>query len=270
MSAAFSARDQRALQRADDRRLSIALGASLVIHALVIAFLRGFLPTFSAYPEAGAGAFTALQAVLAGPKTEPTPEPEPVVEPVAEPALLSPPAANPSETQIRRPPPQTSPQPGGNPARVGPNTPEVSVAVGTIDDPAKLGPDYVARLAQRFPQPAMKPPLLLGSPIVVYPQAALEAGTERRVAVLLTLRADGTIAETQLVREDTLFGPPVLDALKGTQFSPAEIDGQPVPYWAIVEFVFSLGGARAPPLSDRSYGRRGSAYSYPRYPSVGR
>jgi TonB family protein len=114
----------------------------------------------------------------------------------------------------------------------------------------------------------MKAPLLLGSPIVVYPQAALEAGTERRVAVLLTLRADGTIADAQLVREDALFGPPVLDALKNTQFAPAEIDGQPVPYWAIVEFVFSLGGARAPSPVERGYGRRGVAY--PRYPNVGR
>jgi TonB family protein len=189
---------------------------------------------------------------------------------VPEPNLLLPPAANPSETAIRRPPPQTGPQPGGNPARVGPNTPEVSVAVGTIDDPAKLGPDYVARLAQRFPQPAMKPPLLLGSPIVVYPQAALEAGMERRIAVLLTLRADGTIAESQLVREDPLFGPPVLDALRNTQFAPAEIDGKPVPYWAIVEFVFSLGRPSAPPVADRGYGRRGATYPYPRYPSVGR
>ena len=268
MSAAFPAADRRVRHRTDDRRLSIALGTSLVIHALVLAFLRGFLPTYNAYPQAGAGTYAALQAVLAGPKTEPAPAPEPAAEPVAEPNLLLPPAANPSETQIRRPPPQTGPQPGGNAERVRPNTPEVSIAVGTIDDPAKLGPDYVARLAQRFPQPAMKPPLLLGSPIVVYPQAALEAGTERRVAVLLTLRADGTIAESQLVREDPLFGPPVLDALKGTQFAPAEIDGQPIPYWAIVEFVFSLGGARAPPVADHGYGRRGAAY--PRYPSVGR
>lgn len=270
MSAAFPALDQRAPRRADDRRLSIALGASLVIHALVLAFLRGFLPTYNAYPQAGAGTYSALQAVLAGPKTEPAPEPEPAAEPVPEPDLLLPPAVNPTETQIRRPPPQTGPQPGGNPARVGPNTPEVSIAVGTIDDPAKLGPDYVARLAQRFPRPAMKLPLLLGSPIVVYPQAALEAGMERRVAVLLTLRADGTIAESQLVRDDPVFGPPVLDALNGTQFAPAEIDGKPIPYWAIVEFVFSLGGAHAPPIADRGYGRRGSAYSYPRYPNVGR
>jgi hypothetical protein len=268
MSAAFSAVDQRALQRADDRRLSIALGASLVIHALVIAFLRGFLPTFNAYPQAGAGTFTALQAVLAGPKAEPTPAPEPAPEPVPEPALLLPPAAEPIETQVRRPPPQTGPQPGGNPARVGPNTPEVNIAVGTIDDPAKLGPDYVARIAQRFPDRAPKPPMLLGSPIVVYPAAALDSGIERRVAVLLTLRADGSIAESQLVGEDPLFGPVVLDVLKNTQFAPAEIDGKPVPYWAIVEFVFSLGHSSAPAVGERAYARRGATYL--RQPNVGR
>jgi hypothetical protein len=86
--------------------------------------------------------------------------------------------------------------------------------------------------------------------------------------VLLTLRADGSIAESQLVREDPLFGPAVLDALKNAQFSPAEIDGKPVPYWAIVEFVFLLGQTRAPPLAERARPRRGAAY--PVQPSVGR
>jgi hypothetical protein len=55
MSAAFPALEQRALQRADDRRFSIALGVSLVIHALLIAFLRGLVPTFNPNPQAGAG-----------------------------------------------------------------------------------------------------------------------------------------------------------------------------------------------------------------------
>ncbi len=268
MTAALLGLDDRPSRRADDRRLSIAIGASLVIHALTIAVLRGLMPATYAYPQAGAGSFAVLQAVLAGPTSESPPLQPDATEPAIEPNLLLPPAKNPIEAPLRRPPPQTGPLPGGNPDRIGPNTPQVSVAVGTIDDPARLGPDYIARLAQRFPNRAAKPAMLLGSPIVIYPPAALEAGTERRVAALLTLRADGSIAESQLVREDPLFGPVVLDVLKDTQFAPAEIDGKPVPYWVIVEFVFSLSRPSAPPVAERGLRRRGA--TYPRQPSVGR
>lgn len=268
MTGAPLALHDRAPRRADERRLSIAIGASLVIHALTIAALRGLVPVFYAFPQAGAGNFSALQAVLAGPNSEPVPS-EPVeTEITVDPNLLLPPAEHPIEAPLRRPPPQTGPQPGGNPARTGANTSEVSIAVGTIDDPAKLGPDFVARLAQRFPARAAKPPMLLGSPIVMYPPAALESGTEGRVAILLTLRADGSIAESQLVHEDPLFGPVVLDALKSAQFAPAEIDGKPVPYWAIVEFVFLLGHPAAPPVTTPGPARRGLVFS--RQPSVGR
>jgi hypothetical protein len=264
MTNALLALDDRAVRR----RLSIALGASLVIHALTIAALRGLVPAIYTSSQAGTGSFAVLQAVLAEPKSEPAPTQSTETEIAVEPTLLSPPAGNPVEAPDHRPPPPTAPLSGSNAGGTGPSTPEVSIAVGTIDDPAKIGPDYAARLAQRFPDRAAKPPMLLGSPIVMYPPAALESGTERRVAVLLTLRGDGSIAESQLVQEDPLFGPVVLDALKSTQFAPAEIDGKPVPYWAIVEFVFSLGHPLAPPLAERGPSRR-SAF-YPRQPSVGR
>lgn len=269
MTTALLALDDPALRRVHDRRLSIAFGASLVIHALTIATLRGLLPPIYASPQASAGSPSILQAILAGPKSEPAPAEPTTIDMPAEPELLLPPAAKPIASPIQRPPPPpTGPLPGGNPARTGPSTPEISIAVGTIDDPAALGPEYVVRLAQRFPVRAAKLPMLLGSPIVMYPRAAVESGAERRVAVLLTLRADGSIAESQLVHEDPLFGPVVLEALKSTQFAPAEIDGKPVPYWAIVEFVFLLSRPSAGPVADRGYGR--SDVTYPRQPSVGR
>ena len=87
-------------------------------------------------------------------------------------------------------------------------------------------------------------------------------------AALLTLSANGSIEDMQLVREDPLFGPAVLDALKSVQFAPAEIDGNPVPYWAIVEVVFSLGRPAAPPTAAVGPARRGLVF--PRQPSVGR
>jgi periplasmic protein TonB len=268
MSSVLSAADSRA-RLAEERRFAIALGASLVIHALTIAALRGLTPVIYASPQSGAGSVSALQAVLAGPKSPAVP-PEPSEPEVAvAPALLAPPASHPVEPPETRRPQPTEPLPGGNPARIGPNTPEVSIAVGTIDDPSRLGPDFVAGLAQRYPERAAKPAMLLGSPIVAYPQAALESGTERRVAVLLSLSARGSIEDMQLVREDPLFGPAVLDALKTVQFAPAEIDGNPVPYWSIVEVVFSLGRPVAPPAAAaRGPARRGLVF--PRQPSVGK
>ncbi len=230
--------DGSATRRDGDRRLSIAIGVSLLVHALTIAALRGLLPTIHSYAQGGAGSFTALQAVLAEPKGEPAPaEPEPAIEP----SLLLPPNANPIETPIQRPTPQTAPTPGGGPASSGPNSPDVSIAVGLIDDPARLGPDYVVRLAQRFPERVSKTPLLLGSPIVMYPAAAMAAGAERRVAALLTVDANGRIADSQLLPDDAMFGPVVQEALINARFAPAEIDSRTVPYWAILEFVFTLG-----------------------------
>jgi len=245
--------------------LSIAIGVSLFVHAITIASLRGLLPTVYSYAQGGAGSFTALQAVLAGPKSEPSPE-QTEPEPAIDPSLLLPPGANPIETAIQRPPPQTAPMPGGGPVRSGANSPDVSVAVGLIDDPARLGPDYVTRLAQRFPERVSKTPLLLGSPIVMYPAAAMAAGAERRIAVLLTLDANGRIMDSQLVPDDPLFGPVVQDALKDAQFTPAEIDMTTVPYWAILEFVFTLERPSAPPPRRAGPARA----SIVRQPNVGR
>jgi len=238
--------DDGATRRARERRLSIAIGVSLLVHAITIASLRGLLPTVYSYAQGGTGSFTALQAVLAGPKSEPAPAEQTEPEPAIDPGLLLPPGANPIESAIQRPPPQTAPILGGGPIRSGPSSPDVSVAVGLIDDPARLGPDYVARLAQRFPQRVSKTPLLLGSPIVMYPAAAMAAGAERRIAALLTVDANGRIVDSQLVPDDPLFGPVVQDALKDAQFTPAEIDTTTVPYWAILEFVFTLERPSAP------------------------
>jgi TonB family protein len=259
--------DRDFLRRADERRFSVALGASLVIHALAIATLRGLTPVIYAAPQAGVGAFSALQAVLAGPQTPPPPV-EPTAEDVTVPELVVPAATQPVVPVPERPPQPSAPLAGSNPARLGPNTPDVSIAVGTLDDPARLGQEFVTRLAQRFPEPVAKVPMLLGSPIVAYPQAALEGGIERRVAVVLTLRADGSIEDMQLAREDPLFGPVVLEALKTVKFAPAEIDGNPVPYWAIVEVVFSLSRPATAPSAARAPARRGLIF--PRQPNPGR
>jgi hypothetical protein len=261
MTTALATANPGELRRADERRLSVAIGASLVIHALALAVLRGVVPTSYATPQGGTGGFSALQAVLAGPKSEPAPE-TPQVE-VTEP-LVAPPAAHPIEPPVPRPA-QAGPQAASAPDKTGATLPDFSIGVGMIDDPAKLGQDVVTRLAVRFPERISKPPVLIGTPVMTYPQAALESGVERRVATLVMLRADGTIADAQLARDDPLFGPAVLEALKSARFAPAEIDGNAVPYWAIVEFVFLIGRPAPQPAPQRGPARRG--FVFPQQPS---
>jgi outer membrane biosynthesis protein TonB len=232
-----------------DHRLLVAITISLVIHALAFGALRGRPPVVRTFAEGGAGSFPALQAVLAGPVSEPVTVPEelPRPEPLINPELLQPPVAKPVETLFGRRRVPTAPLPGGGPARNGPSTPDLAVAVGTIPDPAQLGPDYVSQLAQRFPNPVQTVPMLLGAPVVAYPRAAAESGIQGRFAVVVGLDAQGRITDAKPVVDDALFGPVMLDALKNAQFAPAQYDGNPVPYWAIVEFVFTIGKTAAPP-----------------------
>jgi hypothetical protein len=250
MAVATTSSDDSASERTGERTLPVALSISLLVHAITIGMLRGVLPPITTYAQGGIGNLPALQAVLAGPKSEPAPEP-PLPEPAIDPGLVVPPAANPIETPIQRPSPPTAPVVGGGPSRSGSSNPDISIAVGLIDDPVRLGPGYVPRLALRFPERVSKPPQLFGAPIVMYPPAALAAGTEQRIAALLMLDANGKIVESELIPNDPLFGPVVLEALKNAQFTAAEIDTTPVPYWAIVEFVFMLERPSAQPTPKR-------------------
>jgi len=255
-------------RRAGDRRLSIAIAASVVIHALTLAALRGLPATPYTFAEGGVGSFPALQAVLAGPAAQPEQEEPTPPEPMINPQLVQPPVSKPVETLFGRKPVATTPIPGGGPMRPGPASPDVSVAVGTIPDPARLGSDYVARLAQRFPDPVQRVPMLLGAPVVVYPRPALEAGIEGRFAALVTVDPQGKVTDAKMVVDDPLFGPVMLDALKNAEFAPAQYDGNPVTYWAIVEFIFTIGR----PASQPSVAQTGprSRVPLPRQPSVGR
>jgi len=259
--------EPNALRGSDDRRLAIAIGASLVVHALLIAALRTAAPTVQVYSQGGVGAVVALRAVLAGPVFEPPKEELISPEPMLDTKLLAPALMKPVEITFGRSQPRTAPVVGGGPALSGPTTPDVSVAVKTITDPSLLGSRYVTDLAQRVPTRASEDAALIGSPGVIYPRAALEQGIEGRFAVLVTLDAKGKVTSSELVVDDALFGPVMLEALDTAQFIPAKVQGKPVPYWAIVEFIFTIG--RPAPSSTASAPARGRP-AYPRQPSVGR
>jgi len=69
------------------------------------------------------------------------------------------------------------------------------------------------------------------------------------------------------VVEDPIFGPVMLDALKAAEFAPARDGTATVPYWAIVEFIFTIGRPAAQPAAAPAE-RRGNAVL--RQPRVGR
>jgi hypothetical protein len=226
--------------RTVDRRLAVAVGASIIIHALAVTSLRTLIPPPTAQDVGAPNNFAVIQAVLAGPRVVVDTEQLAPLEQPAPPALFLPPAQLPIETASQRARLALAPPPGPVP-RPGTDHPQVIISVKIIDDPSWLGTAYALSLAQRFSQRAQKPPALIGSSALIYPRAALDAGTSGRVAALLTIDPQGHILETTLIPEDGLFAPAVANALKTAQFTPAEIDGKRVSYWAIVEYYFSIG-----------------------------
>jgi hypothetical protein len=226
--------------RAAERRFTAAVGASLVIHALAVAALRGLIPLLPAQELGTQNSSAILQAVLAGPRIVVEPEQVLPLEQPAPPALFLPPAQVPLETPARRAQLASLLPPPGPESRPGINHPQAIISVKLIDDPSWLGANYALLLAQRFSRRAQKLPALIGSSALMYPRAALEAGASGRVAALLTIDPQGRILDSTLLPEDGLFADAVANALKTAQFTPAEIDGKPVPYWAIVEYYFSI------------------------------
>jgi outer membrane biosynthesis protein TonB len=140
--------------------------------------------------------------------------------------------------------------------------PQPSIAVGQLADPIAAGATYALDLALRYPIAAAREPRLRGSLVVAYPPEALMAKKGKRVVALLTLDESGTVLETKLVPGDAVFGPAVLSALKDVQFTPADIDGRPAPYWVLLEFSFSADAAESGAMPQRP--------SKLRQPSVGR
>jgi len=232
----------------------------------MLAALRGLPAKPYTFAEGGVGSFPALQAVLAGPPAEPKEEEPAPPAPMINPKLVQPPVKKPVETLFGRKPVTTNPMPGGGPTRPGPTSPDFNTSVRTIADPAKLGPDYVTQLAQRFPASVQMVPMLLGAPVVVYPRAALESGIEGRFAAVVTVDVQGKASDAKLVVEDPLFGPVILDALKTAEFAPAQYDGSPVPYWAIVEFIFTIGRPGATPSVAEAASRNRFAAPVPAGP----
>lgn len=234
---------------APERRFGYSVAASSVVHALLIVALASVRPTLTLSPNL-LGLTGTLQVQLTeetAPVIEPMPEP---MAPIAVPRFLPTPEPIALEALIRNPPVQASAASGTLTTqplvvRQGPPNPNGSVAVGPLGNPEWVSVATAARLAQRFPVRAARPPLTRGAVITGYPLEAARSHISARIAAILTIDAAGKVvpADTRLVPDDPMFHSAVLAAIDQAAFTPAELNGDPMPYWLILEFVFRIDPA---------------------------
>jgi TonB family protein len=99
------------------------------------------------------------------------------------------------------------------------------------------------------PPPAPPPPIRVGSGIrpprkvkdvrPVYPAVAQSARVQGVVVIEATIRADGTVAETKVVRSIPLLDQAAVDAVRQWVFEPTLVNGVAVPVITIVTVNFS-------------------------------
>jgi hypothetical protein len=232
-----------------DGRFSIALGISIALHMLalimVVSVMR-FSP--SAYPFGEDGRLV-LQATLTADSGGQLAEPEPiavvddrserrtaVIPPTPAPAEQAPAPAGKTESPIQQAPT----------ADPGSPDPPVMITTRTLRDLGKLPSSTAEALAQRFTDAVQRTPELRVPLLVLYPREALDERRNARLTAALAITENGEISEKTIIPDDPVFGPAIMEALKDARFNPAEIDGHAVAYWAVIEFVFSVGQATPP------------------------
>jgi hypothetical protein len=254
------------MERVSKRRLSWSMAASLGVHALAITVIAGMLQSSLMLPSSRVGVPQPIEVALVAQRPiafsappempqqasellpaeripeEKSSEPRPsagareLPAPTPQPAVISTPssgAAIPFEPSIE-PTPGDAPPPG-------------DVAVGPVNDLDRIGRAQALRIASRYPQPVTKQPLLLDTLTVPYPLGAAFAHRNARIIVLMLVDANGQIADTTLYPDDPFFTPTILASLRGAHFAPANIRGTPVPYWAMMDFVFTMRRPAQPP-----------------------
>jgi TonB family protein len=84
----------------------------------------------------------------------------------------------------------------------------------------------------------------------LYPPALRDAGVSGSVQVRFRVNTDGTASSPEITSStDPRFDAPTLAAVSRLRFSPAEMDGRPVPVWAELPINWQVAGlpAAAPP-----------------------
>jgi len=131
-------------------------------------------------------------------------------------------------------------------AASGSPDPPVMITTRALRDLGKLPSSSAEVLAQRFTDAVQRIPELRVPLLVLYPREALDERRNARLTAALAITENGEISEKTIIPDDPVFGPAIIEALKDARFNPAEIDGRAVAYWAVIEFVFSVGQATPP------------------------
>jgi hypothetical protein len=124
-------------------------------------------------------------------------------------------------------------------------------------------PDELLYRAQgEFPVEIDQPVRLLAMPDVPYPPAALEARREDSVLAWVAVSAEGEPEEVVIAEGAPDFVGTVSEALLKARFLPAETDGRPIRFYAILRIDFRNGdvrtdeGASAKPAEARPAAQR--------------
>jgi hypothetical protein len=231
-------------------RFTIALGFSIALHVvafIVLVTIVRFSP--SAY-QSGRDGNIVLQAMLTADSGVPLLELQPIAvveEKPSERRMAVVPWAPAPVEQAPAPAGRAESILGQAPGAVsGSPDPPVMITTRELHDLRKLPSSSAEILAQRFSEPVQKPPELRVPLLVLYPRDALDERRNARITAALAITENGEIAERTFIPDDPVFGPALAEALKDARFNPAEIDGRAVAYWAVIEFVFTVGQATLP------------------------
>jgi hypothetical protein len=225
-------------------RLPLSLTASIVIHALLLIAAATLLRAMPATLVRDGGPNVLTANLIALPPLN--------LEPALPLDMLDPPAPMPSMLPTpEAPPARVTPLAG---VSVAPATIQVDaefapvgkISYGVSDGVKLFGPDLRTQMAERYAQIPARPPRLNGTISVMYPIKGAMAGKSLALTALLMIDQAGRITEARVLPDDPVFVAAVLVALKNAVFYPAQIDGNPIPYWTVVDFNFTIDGPTGP------------------------
>jgi protein TonB len=226
------------------RALVMALGASVALHAALLAFVPGFVGERQAPVR-----LEALEVVLRAPAETPAP---PAQERAIEPA---PPARARTAANPRPRLPETTAVAAQSGPRAGPGVAQPVISDFREDPVGAPVAELAGAWASVIPAPVDKaeapeapaaPAVVsaayLDSPAPRYPDAARRLGQEGTVTLRVLVNADGMPARVALERSS---GSPHLDGaalerVRNWRFRPARRGAAPVESWVIVPIVFRL------------------------------
>jgi protein TonB len=183
---------------------------------------------------------------------EEPPPPPPPLEAKTEPPPAAAPVVRPDQ-KIRRldkpPPPKelVAPKemPTAAPTEADPSQDKGIAVYGEGEgDPAGLeggtAGGRVGGQAIALPEDADPPMPTDGNRVPTYPQEARAAGKMGMVVLKVVIRADGTVAQVEVMRGEEPFVSAAVQAVKSWKYTPARYKGQPITVYRIIQIPFKL------------------------------